>query len=84
MHAEITCARAALTPENATAEIDRVLTAVQDQHLPGYLLIPADVAVTRVRRAVAPLLGRHESSDSEAVVHHLNAVIINRTPRGLS
>src|SRR3712207_42535 len=31
MHEEITCARAALTTENATAEIDRVLTAVRDR-----------------------------------------------------
>jgi TPP-dependent 2-oxoacid decarboxylase len=43
MHAPITCARAALTPENAVAEVDRVLAAVRDEHLPGYLLLPADV-----------------------------------------
>lgn len=35
MHAGITCARAALTAAEATEQIDRVLTAVRDHHLPG-------------------------------------------------
>jgi TPP-dependent 2-oxoacid decarboxylase len=44
MHVPVTCARAVLTPATAAAEIDRVLGAVRDQHLPGYLLLPADLA----------------------------------------
>jgi len=44
MHVPVTCARAVLTPATAAAEIDRVLCAVRDQHLPGYLLLPADLA----------------------------------------
>ena len=64
MHAEITCARAALTPENAAAEIDRVLVSVRDAHLPGYLLLPADVAQAPIGRPLdscaAP--GRHHRS----------------------
>jgi alpha-keto-acid decarboxylase len=67
MHADITCARGALTESNATAEIDRVLTLVQDQRLPGYLLIPADVAVAPVDRATAPLPGPKELTDPEAL-----------------
>lgn len=55
IHADITCARAVLTPGNATAEIDRVLTTVRDQHLPGYLLIPADVVDASAEKALAPL-----------------------------
>lgn len=35
MHDKITCARAALSPETACSEIDRVLTAVRSHHLPG-------------------------------------------------
>ena len=50
MHAPITCARAALTPANAAAEIDRVLTTARDEHLPGYLLLPADVGESPVDR----------------------------------
>jgi indolepyruvate decarboxylase len=63
MHTDITCARAALTRENASTEIDRVLTAVRDQHLPGYLLIPADVAESPVERAIAALPLRTDSTD---------------------
>jgi indolepyruvate decarboxylase len=44
MHAPVTCAQAVLTPATAAAEIDRVLSAVRDQKLPGYLLLPADLA----------------------------------------
>jgi hypothetical protein len=55
IHADITCARAVLTPGNVTGEIDRVLTTVRDQHLPGYLLIPADVVDASAEKALAPL-----------------------------
>ena len=44
MHAPVTCAQAVLTPATAAAGIDRVLCAVRDQKLPGYLLLPADLA----------------------------------------
>jgi alpha-keto-acid decarboxylase len=44
MHEQITCARAVLNAWNGPAEIDRVLTEVRDHHLPGYLLVPADVS----------------------------------------
>jgi len=44
MHAPVTCARAVLMPGNAAAEIDRVLVSVRDHRLPGYLLLPADLA----------------------------------------
>ena len=50
IHNKITCARAALTAANAAAEIDRVIAAVRDQRLPGYLLIPADVALAPISR----------------------------------
>ena len=67
MHAQITCARAALTPDNAVAEIDRVLTAVRDQHLPGYLVIPADVGEFPAEKAIAPLAARADTTDSAPV-----------------
>ena len=44
MHAPVTCAQAVLTPATAAVGIDRVLCAVRDQKLPGYLLLPADLA----------------------------------------
>lgn len=67
MHADITCAQAALTPANASQEIDRVLTAVRDQRLPGYLLLPADVAEAPVDRPTQPLPQRQSATDADAL-----------------
>jgi TPP-dependent 2-oxoacid decarboxylase len=73
MHTEITCARAALTPETAVAEIDRVLTTVRDQHLPGYLLIPADVAEAPVARTTSPLPPQVDSTDPAVLAAFVDA-----------
>jgi TPP-dependent 2-oxoacid decarboxylase len=67
MHADITCARASLTPEDAVAEIDRVLVAVRDQRLPGYLVVPVDVAATPATRATEPLPAPVDTTDPEAL-----------------
>jgi TPP-dependent 2-oxoacid decarboxylase len=67
MHAPITCARAALTPENAVAEIDRVLTTVRDERLPGYLLLPADVGESPLSDAREPLRDARRLTDPEAL-----------------
>jgi indolepyruvate decarboxylase len=67
MHEKITCARAALTTANASREIDRVLSAVRTRRLPGYLLIPADVAAAPARPATAPLPPPAEHADPDAV-----------------
>ena len=60
VHAEVTCARAALILEGggvATAlrEIDRVLCTVRDLRLPGYLLLPTDVAAAAAAPPLTPL-----------------------------
>ena len=65
MQAGITCAQAALTANNAPAEIDRVLTAVRDRHLPGYLLVPADVAEIPVDPPAAPLPPRVSNTNPD-------------------
>jgi alpha-keto-acid decarboxylase len=67
MHAPITCARAALTPANATAEIDRVLTTARDEHLPGYLLLPADVGESSVSGTREPLSEPRRLTDPETL-----------------
>jgi alpha-keto-acid decarboxylase len=67
MHEPITCARAALTPDNAAAEIDRVLAAVRDEHLPGYLLLPADVGEAPVTAVTGPLPPAHDLTDPDAL-----------------
>lgn len=52
---EITCAQANLMPATATREIDRVLSEVREQKLPGYLLMATDVARFPVEPPTASL-----------------------------
>ena len=67
MHEKITCAQAALTAATACAEIDRVLSTVRTRRLPGYLLIPADVAVAPALPPATPLPAPAEYEDPESV-----------------
>ncbi|MEJ1230060.1 MAG: thiamine pyrophosphate-dependent enzyme [Galbitalea sp.] len=55
MTSEVTCAQASLTVDNATDEIDRVLSEAIERRLPGYLLLPADVAEAPSEAPVSPL-----------------------------
>ncbi len=55
MTAEVTCAQASLTLDNATDEIDRVISEAIERRLPGYLLLPADVAAAPSEPPTAPL-----------------------------
>ena len=52
---EITCAQANLMPATACREIDRVLSEVREQKLPGYLLLSTDVARFPTEPPEAPL-----------------------------
>ena len=67
MHDRHPCARAALTADNAVAEIDRVLTEVRDRRLPGYLLLPADVAQSPATPAAQPLPTYTDTTDPDAL-----------------
>jgi TPP-dependent 2-oxoacid decarboxylase len=67
MHEKITCAQAALTAATACSEIDRVLSAVRSRRLPGYILIPADVAAVPAAPPAAPLPAPVEYADPVAV-----------------
>jgi indolepyruvate decarboxylase len=55
MSAEVTAAQASLTVENATDEIDRVVSAARDRRLPVYVVIPADVSEAPVAPPAEPL-----------------------------
>lgn len=57
MHADVTVARAWLTPENAPEEIDRVIGAMLYERRPGYIVLPTDVVNLPVR-APGPLVVR--------------------------
>ncbi|MDF2991340.1 MAG: pyruvate decarboxylase [Microbacterium sp.] len=63
MSAEITGAQALLTPDQPTLEIDRVIAEVVARSLPGYLVVPADVADLVVTPPGAPLPTRHGVTD---------------------
>ena len=67
MHRGITCAQAALTPANARSEINRVLAAVRAERLPGYILIPAEVATVPAMPPTAPLATPAEAVDPDAL-----------------
>ena len=67
MHEKITCAQAALTADSACSAIDRVLTAVRARRLPGYILIPADVAIAPAAPPTSPLPAPVEDADPDAV-----------------
>ncbi|MEU3186833.1 thiamine pyrophosphate-binding protein [Streptomyces sp. NPDC006923] len=54
-HEQVSCAHTVLSPDNAPAEIDRVLLTAVRERRPGYLRLPGDVATTAVRAASAPL-----------------------------
>jgi TPP-dependent 2-oxoacid decarboxylase len=73
MHEGITCARAALTPDTARAEIDRVLVEVRDRHLPGYLLIPTDVSAAAIDPPSVPLPAPVDTTDPEALAGFVEA-----------
>lgn len=55
MAREVTASQAALTPENACYEIDRVLIESLRARRPGYLLLPSDVASTPATAPDRPL-----------------------------
>jgi alpha-keto-acid decarboxylase len=67
MYEKITCAQAALTVDTACPEIDRVLSAVKAQRLPGYILIPADVAAAPTAPPAVPLPITPERVDPDAL-----------------
>ena len=73
MYRNVTCARAALTAGNATAEIDRVLVAVRDRKLPGYLLLPGDVAAAPAAAPTTPLPTVSDHTDAEALAGFTDA-----------
>jgi indolepyruvate decarboxylase len=73
MAAEVTVAQAALTAENATAEIDRVLAAIIARGQPGYLSLPIDVGEAPAPRPGGPLALAPHPSDPDALARFSTA-----------
>lgn len=63
MSAEITGVQGVLTSDEPTLEIDRVISEVLARSLPGYLLVPADVAELAVTPPNSPLPERRGVTD---------------------
>ena len=80
MAAEVTATQAVLTAAEATAQIDRVLVEVRDRRLPGYLVLPADVAETPVAPPAEPL-EPHPPVTDPAVLVAFRQALADRMPR---
>jgi len=62
---EVTAAQAQLTPENAAAEIDRIILTAWRRKLPVYLELPSDIAYLEVEVPEEPIHPVMPPSDQE-------------------
>ncbi len=67
MSQPVSVAQASLTPENALAEIDRVIEDVIYSSRPGYLLLPSDVAALPVSTRAHAIPGRQPAFSASSV-----------------
>jgi indolepyruvate decarboxylase len=63
--AEVTTAQAQLTPENAAAEIDRIILTAWRRKLPVYLELPSDISYLEIEVPERPLKLEMIPSDQE-------------------
>src|SRR5262249_59983056 len=67
MFAEVTEAQARVTPENAVAEIDRVILTAWRQKRPVYLELPSDISYLEIEVADRPLKLEMMPSEPESL-----------------
>src|SRR5262245_38017263 len=65
MFAEVTVAQARITPENAVAEIDRLMLTAWRRKLPIYLELPSDISYLEIEVPESPLELTMIPSDQE-------------------
>ncbi len=75
MYEKVTAAQAYLTPENATAEIDRVLGICLLKKLPVYISLPMDVATHEVATPLDLLESPVLQSDRATLAEAVNASV---------
>src|SRR6516164_8475451 len=87
MFAEVTAAQAQLTPENAVAEIDRLILTAWRRKLPVYLELPSDISYLEIDVPDRPIKLEMIASDqenlkacTEMILERLNAA--SRVARG--
>jgi indolepyruvate decarboxylase len=67
MYAEVTCAQARLTPENAASEIDRLISTAWRQKLPVYMELPSDISQLQIDVSDRPLALQMTSSSQASL-----------------
>ena len=67
MFAEVTAAQARLTPENAVAEIDRLILTAWRRKLPVYLELPSDISYLEIEVPELPLKLEMPPSEQESL-----------------
>jgi indolepyruvate decarboxylase len=67
MFAEVTAAQARITPENAVAEIDRLLLTAWRRKLPVYLELPSDISYLEIEAPDQPLALEMIPSEPESL-----------------
>ena len=67
MFAEVTAAQARVTPENAFAEIDRLILTAWRQKLPVYLELPSDISYLEIEVPELPLKLEMPPSEQESL-----------------
>ena len=64
MHEPVTAARTLLTADNATVEIDRVLSVLLKERKPVYINLPVDVAAAKAEKPSLPLKKENPNSNT--------------------
>ncbi|WP_141939741.1 alpha-keto acid decarboxylase family protein [Microbacterium sp. SLBN-154] len=77
MAAEVAAAYATVTGDGYAEEIDRVLIEARDRRLPGYLLLPADVAAAPAVPPPAPL-PEHPGVTDASIAADFRARLVER------
>src|SRR5215475_8311464 len=77
MFAEVTAAQSQLTPENAVAEIDRLILTAWRRKLPVYMELPSDIPYLAVEVPESPLKLEMAPSDAESL-KACTAMILDR------
>jgi indolepyruvate decarboxylase len=67
MFAEVTAAQARVTPENAVAEIDRLILTAWRRKLPVYLELPSDISYLQIETPERPLELEMPPSEQESL-----------------
>jgi len=74
-YAQVTAARARLTPRNAAAEIDRLILTAWREKLPVYMELPSDITHLDIEVPTSPLVLAEPPSDPERLRSCIAAIV---------